>query len=98
MKNHRNRTGSHFVWGLFMNLRVNCGFAKPPRTRTVGNKAQISVLTYRFINILTSYLRKVEKFAFAGLFSKPICQTCAQRALMGSSGSKQACTGLWIAK
>ena len=64
----------------------------------VGNKAQISVLTYRFINILTSYLRKVEKFAFAGLFSKPICQTCSQRALMGSGGSKQAGTGLWIAK
>ena len=86
------------VYELAENLRVKCGLAKPPRTRTVGNKAQISVLTYRFINILTNYLRKVQKFAFAGLFSKPICQTCAQRALMGSGGSKQAGTGLWIAK
>ena len=55
-------------------------------TRKVGNKAQISFLNYRFINILTSYLRKVEKLSAK---SREVCfcravfkADLSQRALM----------------
>ena len=63
----------------------------------MANKAWISFLTDRLINTLIHYLRKLEKFVLLGLFLE-VCQTCVQRALMGSGGSKQAGTGLWIAK
>ena len=82
---------------LAYRLCVKYGFAKLPRTRAVANKAQISFLTDRFICILTRYLQKVEKLAFAGMFSK-VYQTCAQGTLMGSGSSKQAGTRLWTAK
>ena len=54
------------MYELIYSLRVKYGFAEPPCMRTVANKAQVSFLTNRFINMLTYYLRKVEKFAFAG--------------------------------
>ena len=72
--------------GLVHSWRVKHGFANRPCTRTVASKVQISFLTDRVINILTSYLRKVEKFAFTawGFF----------RGL----SDKEVATGLWIAK
>ena len=48
---------------------------------TVANKAQISFLTDRFINMLTYYLRKVGKFAFASLravFQRVVTRACDQ--------------------
>ena len=78
-------------------LHVKYGFTNRLCKPTVANKAQISFLTDRFINTLTSYMRKVEKFAFIRAFSD-VCQTYVQHVLMGSAGSKQAGSTLRIAK
>ena len=78
-------------------LSVKYGFASHLCKPTVANKAQILFLTNRFINTLTSYLRKEEKFTFTGAFSD-VCQTYVQHALFGSAGSKQAGSALRITK
>ena len=83
--------------GACLCLYTNYGFGNRLCKLTVANKAQISFLTDRFINALTSFLQKVEKFAFNGAFSD-VCQTYMQHALIDSAGSKQAGSALRIAK
>ena len=84
------------MYELAHGLRVKYGFAKPPRTCAVANKAQISLSIDSFINTLTTYVQKEKISVLLGLFSE-VFQMCVQRALMGSGGSKQVGTGLWIA-
>ena len=55
-----------------------CGETRIPRDMCAGN----TLPGETYITVTPELAYKVEKFAFAGLFSKPICQTCAQRALM----------------
>ena len=76
--------------------RANCTQVHKQAPNKMAASA-VSMVFYCRRGFGKSLLRKIEKFAFAGLFSKPIYQACATY-FNGSDGSKQAGIGLWIAK
>ena len=88
------------MYELAYGLRVKYGFAKPPRTRAVANKAQISFLIDSFIYKLTTHERNEEKSVLLGLFLE-VCQTCVQRAptygLWFSGGISEFCDAISLA-
>ena len=76
IKNHRNHADSYFNY-IYINLHslldsfyAKCGFAKPPHSHSVANRAQTLFSNNNFTNTLNNYLKELGKFAFAGAVFK----------------------------
>ena len=77
-------------------LHVKHGFAIPPHTHTVANKAQILVVL-SICYIANTLSAKGSEVCFAGAVFGGLSDVHAMYS-DGFSGPKQAGTGLWITK